>query len=270
LDSGDGLRLNEWLAAGGGTNDFVEIYNPAPLPVSLDRWVLTDDPTISGSTNNRIAALTFIDAGGFARFHTDGTAGGAVRTSFQLDQFGETIRLLNPEARIIDTIDFLLQVDSSSEGRYPDGAERIVRFSGSSSPGAPNYLLLGDADNDSMDDLWEMQNGFDPASPNDAHLDADQDGMSNLQEFFSGTNPRDASSLLDVQLDGLSAGSPTIRFTAQTERSYRIEYSDTLSPAVWNVLADVPSEGAARNIAVTDPTSLQERPTRFYRVVIIR
>src|SRR5262249_43750114 len=92
LDPGAGLRLNEWLAA-NGVNDFVEIYNPASLPVQLGGWVLTDDPSISGSTNNRITSLAFIDSGGFLRFRADGNAqSGADHASFRLDQFGETIR----------------------------------------------------------------------------------------------------------------------------------------------------------------------------------
>ncbi|MCI0541882.1 MAG: lamin tail domain-containing protein, partial [Verrucomicrobiales bacterium] len=268
LDAGEGMRLNEWLAAGGGTNDFVELYNPAALPVSLSGWVLTDDPSISGSTNNPISSLTFIDAGAFARFRTDGQANlGSDHTSFQLDQFGETIRLLNRAGRIIDTIDFLIQSDSASEGRYPDGGQPIVRFSGSATPGAPNYLRSSDVDQDGLDDAWELLNGLDAANPGDAGADPDGDGMSNLQEFLGGTNPRDPSSFLGLDLEA-SANGPTIRFTAQPGRKYRVEYSDALSPAAWIGISDVPSGDAARTIAVSDATPIHQRPTRFYRVVI--
>ena len=271
LDLGTGLRLNEWLAASAPTNDFIEIYNPAPLPVHLGRWILTDDPSISGSTNNRLALLTFIDAGAFVRFHADGEVGrGPDHTAFGLDRFGETIRLLNPSAQIVDTVDFATQLDFASEGRYPDGAQRIVRFPGSASPAAPNYLRSGDLDHDGLDDAWEIINGLDPDSTADAGADPDSDGMSNLQEFLSGTNPRDAASLFRVQISASSAGGPAIRFTAQPGRTYKIEYAGGLATAVWTRLSDVLSGDAVREITLTDPTPIEQRPTRFYRVVVSR
>jgi hypothetical protein len=271
LSAGSELRLNEWFATGGGTNDFVELYNPTTLPVNLDRWILTDDPSISGSTNSRISALTFIEAGAFVRFYADGDRGaGPDHTRFQLDQFGETIRLLNPAGQIIDTIDFPIQWEAASEGRYPDGAQQIVRFSGSISPGAPNYLRPGDADQDGLDDAWELLNGFDPRNPDDAATDADQDGMSNCAEFLSGTNPRDASSFFQIELSDLRDGTPAIRFNVQPGRAYVTEYSDGISPASWARLSEVPPGDSVRTIEVSDSTPISQRPTRFYRVIIQR
>ncbi|MSU62355.1 MAG: hypothetical protein EXS31_08165 [Pedosphaera sp.] len=271
LDSGNGLRLNEWLAGGGGTNDFVEIYNPTALPVSLDRWILTDDPSISGATNNRFGSLMFIDAGAFLRFHTDGHAGrGSRHTLFQLDQFGETIRLLNASSQIIDTFDFIPQLDGVSEGRYPDGTWGIVRFPGPPTPAAPNHVPPGDADNDGLDNIWEALNGFDPTSPDDAKRDADQDGVSNIDEFLSGTNPRDAMSYFRVEAVDLSDGIPKIRFMAQPGRAYRLEYSEELAPPVWNFLSEVSSTLVAGEKVVIDPAPVEQRPTRFYRVLILR
>jgi len=271
LDSGNELRLNEWLAGGGGTNDFVEVYNPAALPVSLERWVLTDDPSLRGATNNRLPSLTFIDAKAFVRFSTDGTRNrGPAYTAFQLDRFGETIRLLNPSAQIIDSIDFVVQLDGVSEGRYPDGASQTVRFPGSPTPAAPNRILPGDADRDGMDNVWEALNGFDPTSAADATADADQDGMSNFSEFLSGTNPRDAFSRFRVDAAAFSGGAAGIRFAAQPGRSYRVEYSDGIAPPAWTLLENVSISDGPREVVVTDPARFDQRPTRFYRVVILR
>lgn len=271
LDLGNGLRLNEWLAGGGGANDFVEIHNPAALPVHLGRWILTDNPSISGSTNNRLAPLTFVDAGAFLRFSTDGDLDrGPVHTAFQLDQFGETLRLLNASGQIVDSVDFSVQFEGVSEGRYPDGAARIARFRGSTSPGASNYLLPGDLDKDGLDDVWEILNDLDPGSAADAGADADSDGMSNLQEFVSGTNPRDAASSFRVAISDTAAGGPIIRFTAQPGRTYKVEHSTALSPGNWVRLSDVAAMDAAREVTVIDPTPAEERPTRFYRVVVSR
>ncbi|MBI4659650.1 MAG: lamin tail domain-containing protein [Verrucomicrobia bacterium] len=270
LDPGNGLRLNEWMAAGGGTNDFVELYNPAALPVSLERWVLTDDPSIRGATNNRIPALTFIDAGAFVRFHTDGApTRGPQHTPFQLDRFGETIRLLNPSSQIIDAVDFIVQLDGVSEGRYPDGAPQIVRFPGTPTPAAPNLIAPGDADQDGIDNAWETRHGFDPTSPADAAGDADQDGMSNLAEFVSGTNPRDASSRFRVEAMMVNGGSLSIRFSAQPGRAYRVEFSDEIAPPAWRLLESVTGSSEAREAVVRDAVPINQRPARFYRIVVL-
>jgi len=113
-------------------------------------------------------------------------------------------------------------------------------------------------------------NGFDPTLPNDAAADPDNDGMSNLAEFLSGTNPRDASSSFRVELADTTDNSLAIRFTAQPGRVYRVEYTDRLFPASWTGLSDVPSGGAVRTIVVSDSTLIDQRPMRFYRVVIPR
>jgi hypothetical protein len=46
-----------------------------------------------------------------------------------------------------------------------------------------------DADQDGMDDLWEVRVGFDPSDPDDAALDADEDGITNLDEFLNHGDP---------------------------------------------------------------------------------
>jgi hypothetical protein len=268
LDAGNGLRLNEWLAA-GGTNDFIELFNPSALPVNLENWVLTDDPSIYGSTNRRIGSLTFIDAQGFARFHTDGaTQLGRDHLPFRLDHLGETIRLLNPAGTLIDSIDFTVQLEAVSEGRYPDGGQDVVRFPGSTSPGAPNYLRPADSDHDGMDDDWELLHGLDPASAADANSDLDHDGMSNLDEFLSGTDPRDPSSVLRLTISSAQVDQLALRFTAQPGLAYRLEFADSLSRPTWSPLLDIPAAPAAHDVIATDPTPMDERPTRFYRVVL--
>ena len=104
----------------------------------------------------------------------------------------------------------------------------------------------------------------------DAASDPDNDGMSNLAEFLSGTNPRDASSFFRVELADTTDNSLAIRFTAQPGRAYRIEYTDRLFPASWTSLSDVPPGDTVRTIVVSDSTLTDQRPTRFYRVVIPR
>ena len=49
-------------------------------------------------------------------------------------------------------------------------------------------LYSSDTDGDSMDDLWEYENGLD-LLVNDSALDADGDSLTNADEFAAGTNP---------------------------------------------------------------------------------
>lgn len=51
-----------------------------------------------------------------------------------------------------------------------------------------------DTDGDGMPDGWEVQYGFNPFDPADAHADLDGDGYTNLQEYQSRTRPNAAYS----------------------------------------------------------------------------
>lgn len=50
-------------------------------------------------------------------------------------------------------------------------------------------LVVGDLDLDGMPDVWEQQNGLDPADASDAEADGDNDGTDNLHEYLDGTDP---------------------------------------------------------------------------------
>src|SRR5207253_2913174 len=56
-----GLKINEWLADGFPpfNNDYIELYNPDPLPVPMGGLYLTDRPT-GWPNENAIAPLSFI------------------------------------------------------------------------------------------------------------------------------------------------------------------------------------------------------------------
>ena len=59
-----------------------------------------------------------------------------------------------------------------------------------------------DADQDGMDDNWELLYGLNPADANDAQLDLDSDTLSNLQEYQLGSLPNNTDSDNDGLQDG--------------------------------------------------------------------
>jgi hypothetical protein len=116
-----------------------------------------------------------------------------------------------------------------------------------------------DTDNDGMPDAWEDAHGLN-RNVNDADGDPDHDGMTNIQEYQAGTDPQDAQSNLRLVIVSLSP--VTLRFNAAADKSYVVEYRNTLATGSWITLANV-SAGAARTVSVNDPSS---NSSRFYRV----
>ncbi len=138
------LKINEWLAAEAveATADFVELYNPGPLPVLLSGLYLTDN-AIGWPTQHLIAPLTYIPAQGFTVFKADGDANaGPDHLNFRLSADRGVIALLAPDLTLIDQVVYGPQFTDVSQGRSPNGANRLVFFN-QPSPGAPNPVVAG-------------------------------------------------------------------------------------------------------------------------------
>jgi hypothetical protein len=143
LGSVNGLRFNEWMAAPLAGADWFELYNTNSLPVDLGGLYLSDNPSVIGVTNTRIAPLCLIGAGHWVKFIADGTlSAGRDHANFSLDQEGGTLRLCDTNLILIDLVDYGLQSEGVSEGRLPDGTTHIVRFAATPTPGDANYLPL--------------------------------------------------------------------------------------------------------------------------------
>jgi hypothetical protein len=165
------VRINEWMAAPLGGDDWFELYNPQNSPVDLGGLYLTDDPSVSGRTNSQIAQLTFVAPSGFILLQADDEIDkGPEHVGFSLDTFGETLRLYNNTV-IVDEVTLLLQAPSVSQGRMPDGGPNIVSFPGLATPNGPNASTSGDADSDGLPDDWERAHGLNEGNPADALLD---------------------------------------------------------------------------------------------------
>ena len=119
-----------------------------------------------------------------------------------------------------------------------------------------------DSDHDGMPDAWETAHGLNPNDPSDALTDADLDGVSNLNEYLSGTDPQDPLSVLKLTI--ISVTPATLQFTPMANKSYTIEWRETLDAATpWTLLRTIPAQGTSQVVQITDT---DVNTTRFYRI----
>ncbi|MBI5385083.1 MAG: lamin tail domain-containing protein [Verrucomicrobia bacterium] len=138
------LRINEWLALGSApfADDFVELYNPDVLPVSLGGLYLSDE-IISWPGRHQIAALSFMPGRGYRRFLADGSPEqGPEHLNFRLDFEQGSLGLYLPNLTPIDLVMYQSQRLNVSQGRSPNGGTSIVFFD-TPTPGAPNPTVAG-------------------------------------------------------------------------------------------------------------------------------
>lgn len=138
LGDPQGLRINEWLTDAQfiSKNDFVELYNPAPQPVNLGGFYLSDS---SGSpARHRVTPLSFVAAQGWVDFIADSDPGqGSNHLNFKLSPEVGLILLSDADLHLIDGISYGPQRTDVSEGRTPDGSTTFSVFD-QATPGAGN------------------------------------------------------------------------------------------------------------------------------------
>ena len=137
------LRVNEWMASPTSGEDWFELYNPDPLPVSLGGLFLTDD--LARRTQHPISSLSFLgigSVGGYVQFEADGAPEkGSAHVPFKLGADGDTVALFHSDGSTpIDIRAFGPQKRGISEGRFPDGGDTLAVFPRSPTPGAANFL----------------------------------------------------------------------------------------------------------------------------------
>jgi hypothetical protein len=146
LGAAASLRFNEWLAEPSTGDDWFELYNLDAQPVDLGGLYLTDDPSLAGPTKFAIAPLSFIAGHGWVIWDADGhPSHGANHVNFQLNGWGESLRLYGKDLSLLDAVDFGVQQPGISQGRLPDGGSAIVSFPATPTPGEGNYLPLTNA-----------------------------------------------------------------------------------------------------------------------------
>ncbi|HWN94618.1 MAG TPA: lamin tail domain-containing protein [Methylomirabilota bacterium] len=119
-----------------------------------------------------------------------------------------------------------------------------------------------DNDGDGMPDSWEIAHGTNPSAP-DANDDADGDGFTNLQEYLAGTNPQDPESRLRVTNIVSTGGNLRFEFTAASNRTFTVLFSDSLISGMWSLLSNISAAPQTRTLIISDPAT---NGSRFYRL----
>jgi hypothetical protein len=140
------LRFNEWMPEPSTGDAWFELYNLDAKPVDLSGLYLTDDPSLAGLTKFTVAPLSFISGHGWVVWDADGhPSHGRNHVNFQLDSWGESLRLYGKDLSLLDAVDLGVPQPGISQGRLPDGGSGIVSFPTTPTPGEGNYLPLAGA-----------------------------------------------------------------------------------------------------------------------------
>ncbi len=131
--------------------------------------------------------------------------------------------------------------------------------------GRLDLLKMIDTDSDGLPDWWETENLGSLAQT--ATDDPDGDGFNHLTEFLGGTNPKSGGSRLGFASLQASGTGMVLGFSANAERRYQIEWSNTLGPP-WAPLGG-PVTGTGSTIQITDPGAREASPQRFYRLNLL-
>jgi hypothetical protein len=122
-------------------------------------------------------------------------------------------------------------------------------------------ISSGDTDGDGLPDDFELATGTSPSVPNDPLTDRDEDGATDLQEFVAGTDPRQASSALRIEVT-LTRDAVLLSFPSVSGKTYRVEAANTVT-GPWDLIADELA-GTGATLRASDTSG--NTNTRFYRV----
>jgi hypothetical protein len=127
-----------------------------------------------------------------------------------------------------------------------------------------NITVLADTDRDGIPDVIEQGLGLDPNNLADAQGDLDLDGMRNRDEYLAGTDPIDPQSYLRIDQSTV-ANQTTLLVAAVSNRTYSVQFSDSLAAGSWNNLVRLAARPTNRVESIPDPNGTTNR---YYRLVL--
>lgn len=138
LSSAAGLCINEWMCDGNFImpESFIELYNRTSQPINFGGCYLSN--SAGSPMHYRVPELSFVAAGSRILFYADEKPQlGVDHLPFKLNAEMGIILLSDSDSNVIDRVQYGSQFTNISEGRSPDGSDRIVSFS-QPTPGYPN------------------------------------------------------------------------------------------------------------------------------------
>ena len=137
LGSVAGVRINEWLGNADFRvqKDFLELYNPANLPVAIGGTRLTDNIS-AYPARHTLPPLSFMGAQSWLVFHGgNGSPTNATELPFNIDSTFGSLFFAGANGTIIDRVDIVAQFRNESTGRSPDGGTTLSTFGTSDANG---------------------------------------------------------------------------------------------------------------------------------------
>lgn len=133
----------------GQHEDWIEIYNPNPYPITLEGYYLTDDLTIPNKFMISSKSESIVPAYGYRIFYASNVIQrGADHTNFKIS-IGETIVLSAPNGTVLSSVTIpTWLVPNTSYGCSPNGSNTTWGMFSSSTPGAENPSGVADLEED--------------------------------------------------------------------------------------------------------------------------
>lgn len=159
----------------------------------------------------------------------------------------------------------LSNVQLTSSGLYSVAVTNLATKGNSTNSVLASLIVMNDADLDGMGDDWEVAYGLNPADASDANRDDDKDGRTNLEEFISGTDPKDASSVLQITSVAAKTNGTEVGFIVRTNRGYTLQFREAVNRGDWQNALQVPGRTNEQSLVLVDPLPISAE--RLYRVV---
>lgn len=221
----------------------------------------------SGSVTSRVAAITIEGGPSITRQPTSQTAVFTGTASFSVEASGPPTLTYQwffngePVSGATATSLQLSNIQTEQAGQYWVVVSNP--FGNATSERATLTVSVPDSDGDLMPDWWEDLHQLNKLSATDASQDPDDDSHNNLQEYIAGTDPRDPSSVLWLEVFP-EGDQVSMYFYAVPNKAYTVQYTEDVASGVWIKLADVPARASLEAVRFRD---LNVGKARFYRVI---